>query len=499
MLSHVNKVYPFCYTLLLFFGSIAMQANASASVKADKIDKYLSQNIHRGVSASILVAQDNSILINKGYGLADREAKLANSPSTVFDIGSLTKQFTAAAILKLAEEDKLKLTDTLNTYFKELPNDKKQITIHQLLTHTAGFKEYPGRDFDLVSRDTYFQTVFSSELQFSPGERYEYSNVGYSILSAVIEQVAETDYETFLNQAFFKPLQMTSTGYLLPDWNTLNLAHGYYEDFYDRGTSIERYRKNGVSPILVGNGGLQSTVSDLHKWLVALNGYDILSEKSIRLLTSKHVETPAQVDAFQSSTFYGYGWKIGATSYSERVISHNGNNGTFRTSTVWRPNEGVFIILLSNTESKGTLWLAYEIDKMLAENDYLPEPVEPNPYRVIDEYIKKTKTVSSAHLLHHYQQATGDKNIRSAVINRLARIYFHFNKHTDWALELLKLNVKMFPDDGNLWDSLGEGYLKVGQKKLALTSFKKSLKLAPDENCHWCNNAREKIRQLTIN
>ncbi|MFS1525850.1 serine hydrolase domain-containing protein [Microbulbifer sp. 2304DJ12-6] len=401
-MNHTNKVYLFRCAIVLFFVCFAMDINALVSLKADRIDKYLSDNVRNGVSGSILVVQDNIDLINKGYGLADREEKLANSPSTVFDIGSLTKQFTAAAILKLAEQQKLRLTDSLDVYFKNISSDKKQITIHQLLTHTAGFQEYPGGDFDLVSKASYFETVFSSKLRFEPGSRYEYSNVGYSVLSAIIEQVTKTGYETFLSQEFFKTLNMTHTGYVLPDWNNVTLAHGYYEDFYDRGTSIERYRKNSVSPILVGNGGIQSTVSDLRKWVVALDEHRVLSEKSTQLLTKKHVETPTQVDAFQSSTFYGYGWKIGSSNYSDRVISHNGNNGVYRSSIIWRPEEGVFVIFLANTESKGILWLGYEIDKMLAEPDYLPKPIKLNPYRAIDEYVKKTKPVSGVTLLENF-------------------------------------------------------------------------------------------------
>lgn len=112
--------------MVLFFIFFAMDINALVSLKADRIDKYLSDNVRNGVSGSILVVQDNINLINKGYGLADREEKLANSPSTVFDIGSLTKQFTAVAILKLAEQQKLRLTDSLDVYFKNLSDDKKR-------------------------------------------------------------------------------------------------------------------------------------------------------------------------------------------------------------------------------------------------------------------------------------------------------------------------------------------------------------------------------------
>jgi CubicO group peptidase (beta-lactamase class C family) len=483
--------------MLFIFSCLSQQINANTFPQADKIDKYLVENIHRGVSGSILVAQGNTILIDKGYGFADRDAKVINSSETVFDIGSLTKQFTAAAILKLAEEGRLRLSDRLDVYFSNLPNDKKQITLHHLLTHSAGFQEYPGRDFDPVSKETYVNTVFSSDLEFTPGARYQYSNVGYSILSQVIEQVTNIDYEAFLSQTFFKPLQMRYTGYIPKDINNMVFAHGYYEDFYDRGTSIEKYNKSGVSPILRGNGGLHSTTGDLYKWLLALKNYEILNEKSVRLLTTKHIETPVQVDAFQSTTYYAYGWKVGSSKYAGKVVSHNGNNGMFRSSMIWRPDNHTFIIYLANTESKGTLWLAYEIDKMLSIPDYLPSPVAPNPYRVIDEYVKKTTLVSDTQLLSYYKEMVGDTITNPTVLNRLASIYFRFNEHTDWALELYKLNVQLFPDDGNLWDSLGEGYLKTKQKEQALISFKTALRLAPDENCHWCANAREKIGNLS--
>lgn len=493
----ITAVSRFCFATFLWIACSSFGAEASSPPTADRIDKYLTNNVQNGVSGSILVVQDGIVLLNKGYGFANRDTRLANSPSTVFDIGSLTKQFTAAAVLKLVELEKLQLSDTIDTFFSDLPHDKKQITVHHLLTHTAGFKEFPGRDFDVVSKESYFQTVFESKLEFEPGARYKYSNVGYSILSAIIEQAAQTDYETFLRRVFFDPLSMLQTGYLYPGWESSDFAHGYYEDFYDRGTSVERFAKDGVSPILVGNGGMQSTVSDLQKWLIALDSFDILSKESMRLLTGEHVQTPTQIDAFQSSTFYGYGWKVGKNKYSDFVISHNGNNGIFRSSIVWRPQERAFIIFLSNTETRGTLWLAYELDRMLAEPDYQPKSIEPNPYRVIDEYVHNSQAVSANGLLSEYRLRTGHQTINSTVINQLARIYFRLNIDTEWALELLELNVRLHPDDGNLWDSLGEGYLQMGQYEPALAAFEMSLNLAPEKDCYWCENAQSKIRSLT--
>jgi CubicO group peptidase (beta-lactamase class C family) len=480
-------------SLVVFFPSLAFGVSNDT---INKIDTYLKNNVNRGVSASILISEGENILLYQGYGLANRKSNVTNSPTTVFDIGSLTKQFTSAAILKLVEDNQLKLSDHLSMFFKAVPNDKKLITIHQLLTHTAGFKEYPGSDFDAISKKEYFNAVFSSELDFKPGDRYQYSNVGYSILSAIIEQRSNKDYETYLFSTFFKPLNMMHTGYVIPKWKQGDFARGYYQDFYDRGTTLERFQKSGVSPILTGNGGLQSTTGDSFKWLLAIKNNVILSKSSVQLLTSRQVKIQSKPQTFQNSTFYGYGWEIGSSSYSKKIISHRGNNGTFRSTMIWRPDSEISIIYLSNTESEGTLWLAYEIDMMLSEHSYTPEPVKQNPFRVIDEYISTAQSISVEKLSAHYKKVTGDQAPNSKVLNHLSRIYFHDNYNQGWALELLKLNVKLFPNDGQLWYRLAQGYMRLEQNSLALDSFKKSVKLAQDKECSWCDNANDNIKKL---
>jgi len=138
--------------------------------------------------------------------MANKEDVVPYTTTTVSSIGSVTKQFTATAILKLVELNKLELTDSLDKFFKNLPEDKREITVHHLLTHTAGFIDVIGDgDFDDIPRDKFFKTVFSTELLHKPGTKYAYSNVGYSILARIIEISSGQDYEKFLNLFLFKP------------------------------------------------------------------------------------------------------------------------------------------------------------------------------------------------------------------------------------------------------------------------------------------------------
>ena len=205
------------------------------------LNEYLSACQSNGFSGAVLVAKGESIILNKGYGLANKERSIANTPKTVFDICSVTKQFTGTAILKLAEEDKLKLTDSISTYFKDMPLDKQNITIHHLLTHSGGFGHGIGKgDFDHIQEEKYFQKLFDSDLLFTPGEKYEYSNSGYSILGRIIEIVSGKSYETYLREELFKPAGMTQTGYLLPKWTNNLVANEYLYNVINKGNHVSR-------------------------------------------------------------------------------------------------------------------------------------------------------------------------------------------------------------------------------------------------------------------
>ena len=235
--------------LVLFAISIANVSCVAQSQQhknlrlTQKIDKYLSEGTANGFSGAVLIAKNGNIILNKGYGLANRETQQRNTPQTVFSTGSVTKQFTAAAILKLAELNKLQLTDKISTYFKGLPEDKREITIHQLLTHSAGLVDVIGGDFEEIATDKFFTKLFATKLLYKPGARHRYSNVSYSVLARIVELVSQQEYEHFLQEHLFQPAEMQQTGYLIPKWNPASLAQGYVRGVTHWGAMIPRFQK----------------------------------------------------------------------------------------------------------------------------------------------------------------------------------------------------------------------------------------------------------------
>ena len=195
--------------------------------KVERMEKYLADFEKAGFSGSVLVAEKGEILLRKGYGESDRAKGVSNTAETIFDMGSISKQFTAAAILKLEMQGKLLVEDKASKYLPELEGQRKDITIHQLLTHTAGLPGAIGSDEELIPRADYFKRLNGRNLLQTPGEKHVYSNVGYTLLALIIEERTGLRYEDFLRKELFLPAEMEQTGYILPDWKADEMAHGY--------------------------------------------------------------------------------------------------------------------------------------------------------------------------------------------------------------------------------------------------------------------------------
>jgi CubicO group peptidase (beta-lactamase class C family) len=311
---------------------------------AAKIDQRLSDLAHKDFSGVVLVAENDVVILAKGYGFADKARKVQYTTDTVFDIGSITKPFTASAILRLEMDGKLKVTDPITKFFKDVPDDKKTITLHHLLTHTAGFEDALGHDYDQVGREQFVKLALSSRLRAAPGKSYSYSNVGYSLLGAVIEQLTGASYEKYLQDSLFKPAGMTKTGYVLPKWVKAELARGYQND-KDWGTPLDRdWAEDGPYWHLRANGGLLSTVGDLYRWSVALQGEDILSKEA----KGKQFAPHASEGLLGGGNDYGYGWSIGKARNGKPVWAHNGSNGVFFSDFRIYPRDRLVLILATN-------------------------------------------------------------------------------------------------------------------------------------------------------
>jgi len=318
-------------------------ANSALGARAAQ---YLSRLAPFGFSGAVLVAQDGRVVLQKGYGLANRESRTPYTADTISTIGSITKMFTAAAILKLEMQGQLHVEDPIAKYLPDVPSDKSAITIHQLLTHTAGLRaDYGGRDSDPVSRDDLVKLVLTTPLASAPGARHEYSNEGYSLLGAIVERVSRQSYEQYLRENILKPAGMNDTGYVLPRWSPEQVAHGYTEAD-DWGTMREKgWREDGPGWYLKANGGLHSTVGDLYKWHLALQGDTVLSAAAREKYTKPYV-----AEGPQARSFYAYGWAVFTTPRKTTLVAHNGGNGVFAADFRRYIDEKTVVIAMSNGE-----------------------------------------------------------------------------------------------------------------------------------------------------
>jgi CubicO group peptidase (beta-lactamase class C family) len=234
----------------------------------------------------------------------------------------MTKQFTAAAILKLEMLGRLEVTDPIGEYLRPVPADKRDITVHQLLTHTSGLVEAVGGDYDRLTRTAMLAAAFQSDLLAPPGSDYHYSNVGYSLLAAIVEQASGMGYEEFLAKKLFAPAGMRHTGYVLPNWSTDDVAVEYDPNGQPHGRPYEHpWAADGPYWNLRGNGGMLSTARDIVRWHLALQGDEILDRSAKAKLFTPYVR-----EAPGGDSYYGYGWVIMRSEYG-RVAWHNGGNG----------------------------------------------------------------------------------------------------------------------------------------------------------------------------
>jgi CubicO group peptidase (beta-lactamase class C family) len=313
---------------------------------ATRIDSAFASEETAGFSGAVLVAEAGRIVLRRGYGLAERENRRCFTPGTGFDIGSITKQFTAAAVLRLAGLGRLRTDDTLGMYLAGLPGSTARVTLHQLLTHTAGLPQYSGDDYEVVPRDSLIAWLRRTPLDRPPGTGFAYSNPGYSVLATVVEIVSGRSYEQFLRSEFFAPLGLRRTGYVLPRWNRHELAVGYTGKGGRFGTPLDSaWAPDGPGWHLRGNGGLLSTVDDLYAWHAALRSHRVLSPPATRQLFTPYVRRGEAGD-----TYYGYGWQIRRDS-AGTVINHTGGNGVFFADVRWFVEQNVVAIVANNAFS----------------------------------------------------------------------------------------------------------------------------------------------------
>ena len=325
--------------LLPLLAALPITAQNSPGVAA-KADAHVLSYANTGrFQGSVLLAKGGQIILSKGYGLANVELDVPNKPETKFRLGSITKQFTAAAILQLQEQGKLKVTDEISKYVPDTPETWKGITIHHLLTHTSGIPSYTnGPDYMQHMREDpktpleFVKRFRDKPLDFKPGEQFRYDNSGYFLLGVIVEQVSKIKYEDYLRQNIFDKLDMADSGY---DWPTAilrNRAAGYSKN---KGKIVNSEYLDMGQPYAAGS--LYSTVLDLYKWDRALYTSKVLSPKAIEIAFT------------ENKSHYGYGWFV-EKQHGHTVVGHGGGINGFSTVIRRAIEEDAVAIVLSNTD-----------------------------------------------------------------------------------------------------------------------------------------------------
>ncbi len=246
-------------------------------LRKDPLQSTLENLESNGYSGGILIADGENVLVSEGYGFASCDDSVPNTAETVFSIGSITKMFTAVAIGQLEQAGQLNIDDPINQYFDDVPSDKEDITIRHLLDHTAGLETYHETkrlgDFESMDREKAQFEILHRDLLASPGAEENYSNSGYTMLALLIEKVSGQTYMAYVREHILLPAGMTSTG--------------FWGDSFENHASTPNEILGCSAPndweyswVIVGNGGMVSTIEDLHRWVLALQGNDILNDQA---------------------------------------------------------------------------------------------------------------------------------------------------------------------------------------------------------------------------
>ncbi|UTW60247.1 serine hydrolase [Kordiimonas sp. SCSIO 12603] len=479
-----------CALVVTGVQQVAAQESQSTESRIQKLDSYFERcEGYKICNGTVLVTDGGQLVYTKTMGQAGVDAGVKLEANHQFDIGSITKQFTATAIMRLKDQGKLAFDDDVRKYLPELAYEG--ITIRHLLNHTSGVPEVmgyysqqyrQGKVKENITNDGLLKVLaeFKMPVRFGPQEKWAYSNTGYTLLASIVERVSEKSFSIFLDDEFFNPLGMKDTVLRTPDT----------EDEIDKrayGFSTQltgEIRKNDQIPFfyLVGGGGIYATISDLHKWEQALSAGQLVSAESW-----KEATTPITL-ADGSTKEYGFGWGLRASKLGAERVAHGGHWRGFKAAFEMFPNKDRSIIMLTNNGADDS------VDQAVDDVEAILEGKEPAPLkRSIAQALYKVVSEGGADAAQQFVKQTASKYyFDEDELNRLGYFLLGNDKIAE-AIAVFEINTETFPTSANTFDSLAEAFLKAGQKAKAVATYEKVLKLDPD-----FEGAQEKLAELRV-
>jgi len=356
---------------------------------ATKADEYLSAWTKQGrFSGTVLIAKDGKVILRKGYGMANLELGVPNSPEMIYRIGSITKSFTALAILQLQAQKKLSVTDPIAKYVPEVPQKWQQITLQQLLTHVSGIPDFTratayAKPEDPLRIEHAMQELAAQPLMSSPGEKFAYSNSGYILLGRLVEKVSGVSYEQYITDNILKPAGLENTAYDHVRPILKNRASGYVFD----GDHLVNAGMDDMSGTHSA-GALHSTVDDLYKFDQALTDGKVFPKALLDQAFQPRVKWVAP-PPFNMDASYGYGW-MSSSDFGHKSLMHGGWVNGFVTEFTRYPDDKMVVILASNIEGPQVIGIEQGLAAVLFNQPY-EVPVEHKRIEVarsvLDRYV----------------------------------------------------------------------------------------------------------------
>jgi CubicO group peptidase (beta-lactamase class C family) len=437
---------------------------------ATRVDAYMRAAVANDqFTGSVLVARDGAPLIKAAYGMASYELGVPNTPSTVFHIASLTKQFTAMAIMQLRDRGKLKVDDPICTYLANCPPAWKAITIRHLLTHTSGIKNVsslPDWDDSLslkhYSRAGFVDLFRGLPLGFVPGEKYEYSNSGYFLLGLIVERTSGSSFGEYLKANIFTPLGMNHSSY---DDNR-SIVPGAASGYYSRGSTF--ITATYVDPSTrLGDTGIVSTTGDLLRWDQAF-----YTERLVSHATLAEILTPYR-------NGYGYGWEIG-TRFGRKTVGHSGSDGGFSSYILRFPDDRVTIIILGNGDRMSAARAAIDLSAIVFGAPYkMPAPQLQDQLWNAIERGGVAAAISGFDLARRETPPRADAN--GDTLLELGYDLIDARKLAE-ADAIFRFGLQRFPDLTYAWDGLADSAAARDDRGAAIDYFERSLKLDPSND-----------------
>jgi CubicO group peptidase (beta-lactamase class C family) len=446
--------------------------------KSKQINTFIS-TIHRDgqFSGALLVVDKGKVIYKKGFGYANRQTKEFFTTDTPCYIGSVSKQFTALGIMLLQERGRLNYSQSIRTYFPELPEIMQPVTILHLLHHTGGlalFGDYP----DMNEKDVFNILLKQQSLRFSPGEKFEYCNAGYTLLGLIIEKISDQTLNDFLTQNVFIPAGMKNTYVNSAALRNRKRAVGYYVfgDEYNYDTFIG------------GSASVVSTIDDLYLWDKMLYAPSIIPAKTLEKAFERDKLT--NPDEMYGTKGYGFGWFISEKN-GKKIIQHDGGFGGFRSYIERQPQQHNTLIFISNVRHSITGQLREGINNILEGKPYT---IPKNSWA--NKIIEEANTIGMTQAIANFKQNKNNKEnsryyFSESEFNSLG-YYLLNNKRVNDAIQFFTLNTEENPTSSNAFDSLAEAYMNTGNKELAISNYKKSIQLNPLND-----NAKQMIEKLS--